>query len=331
MQFGQLKRREFITLFASAAAGWPIAVHAQQPTKPVIGFLSSFSPNARFIAAFNQGLKELGFIEGQNVLTEYRYAEGHYDQLPALAVDLVGRQVTVIFATGSNGPGLAAKAATSTIPIVFASGGGDPVQGGLVASLNRPGGNVTGISIITTALTPKRFELLHQLVPKAKITGVLMNPNYPDANLQIRELQEAASTSKQTITVAGAGTESDLAAAFATLVQQGADALFTTNDPFFLSLRNQIVALAARYAIPATYHAHDFITAGGLMSYSADFADAYRQSGNYVGRILKGERPADLPVMQSTKFELVLNLKTARMLRLEIPPQLLALADEVIE
>jgi ABC-type uncharacterized transport system substrate-binding protein len=240
MQFAQPKRREFITLFGSAAAAWPIAVHAQQPTKPVIGFLSSFSPSARFTAAFNQGLKELAFIEGQNVTIEYRYAEGHYDRLPALAQDLVRQRVTVIFATGSNGPGLAAMAATSTIPIVFASGGGDPVQGGLVASLNRPGGNVTGISIIMTALLPKRFELLHQLVPNAKVIGALMNPNYPDANLQIRELQEAASTSKQTITVAGAGTESDLVAAFATLVQQGAEALFTTNDPFFLSLRNQI-------------------------------------------------------------------------------------------
>jgi putative tryptophan/tyrosine transport system substrate-binding protein len=325
-----MQRREFITLVGGVAA-WPLAVHAQQPTKPVIGFLASFSANARFVAAFNQGLKELGFIEGQNVLTEYRYAGGHYDQLPALAADLVRRQVTAIFATGSDGPGLAAKAATSTIPIVFASGGGDPVQGGLVASLNRPGGNVTGISVITTALLPKRFEQLHQLVPKAKVIGVLVNPNYPDASFQIRELQEAASTSKQTITIASASTESDLVAAFATLVQQGAKALFTANDPFFLSLRNQIVALAERYAIPAAYHARDFVTAGGLMSYSADFADAYRQSGNYVGRILKGERPADLPVVQSTKFELVLNLKMAKMLRLEIPPQLLALADEVIE
>jgi putative ABC transport system substrate-binding protein len=326
-----MQRREFIKLIGGAVAPWPLAVRAQQPTKPVIGFLSSFSPNARFVAAFNQGLKELGFIDGQNVVIEYRYAEGHYNQLPALAADLVRQQVTAIFATGSSAPAMAAKAATNTIPIVFASGGGDPVKDRLVASINRPGGNVTGISIITTALLPKRFELLHQLVPNAKVIGVLVNPNYPDSDFQRRELQDAAALTKQTITVAGARTGGDLDAAFATLVQNGADALFTTNDPLFISLRNQIVGLAKRYAMPTTYHARDFPAAGGLMSYGADFADAYRQSGNYVARTLKGQRPADLPVMQSSKFELVLNLKTAKALGLEIPAQLLALTDEVIE
>jgi putative ABC transport system substrate-binding protein len=258
-----MRRREFITLVGGAAA-LPLAARGQQPEVPTIGFPSSFSANARFNAAFKEGLKELGFVEGQNLAIEYRYAEGHYDQLPALAADLVRRQVAVIFASGSNAPGLAAKAATSTIPIVFASGGGDPVQGGLVASLSRPGDNVTGVSMIFTELLPKRFGLLRQFVPKAEMIGVLVNSNYADADLQIRELQEAAA-------------------------------------------------------------------AGGLMSYGPDVADAFRQCGNYVGRILKGARPADLPVVQPTKFELVINLKTAKALMLELPATLLATADEVIE
>jgi putative tryptophan/tyrosine transport system substrate-binding protein len=329
MQYDQ-PRRHFIALLAGVAV-WPPTAWAQQPEKPVIGFLSSFSANPRFAGAFKQGLKELGFVEGQNVLIEYRYAEGHYDRLPALADDLVHQRVTVIFATGSNAPAIAAKGKTSTIPIIFATGGGDPVKAGLVASINRPGGNVTGISIITTMLIPKRFDLLHKLVPHAKIIGVLVNPNYPDAELQLRELRETAAVSKQTIKIADAHSESDLDRAFAGLVQERVDALFTTNDPLFNSLRNQIVARAAKYAIPATYHLRDFCAAGGLMSYGADFADAYRQSGNYVARTLKGERPADLPVIQSAKFELVINLKTANALGLEIPPQLLALADEVID
>ena len=264
-------------------------------------------------------------------MIEYRYAEGHYDLLPAVAQELVGRQVAVIFATGSNGPALAAKAATSTIPIVFASGGGDPVQNGLVTSLNRPGGNVTGVSIIFTALLAKRLELLKQLVPNAETIGVLVNPNYPDADLQIRELHEAAASLQRKITVASAGSENDLEPAFATLVKNGAGAVFTGNDPYFTSLREPIVALAARYALPAAYHARDFALAGGLMSYGADVAEAYRQCGTYVARILKGARPADLPVMESSKFELVLNLKTAKALGIYIPPNVLALADEVIE
>ena len=326
-----MRRREFITLLGGAAASWSVEALAQQPTRRVIGFLSSFSPNARFAAAFKKGLKELRFIEGQNVTIEYRYAGGQYDQLPALAGDLVHQAVAVIFATGSNAPALAAKAATSTTPIVFASGGDDPVKAGLVASINRPGGNLTGISVTTTALTAKRFELLHQIVPQAKIIGVLVNTNYPDSEVQLRELHEAAGLTKETIVIAEARSEGELDHAFTALVQQRADALFTTNDPLFMSLRNQIVTRAAQYSIPATYHVRDFCVSGGLMSYGADFADAYRQSGNYVGRTLKGERPTDLPVIQSAKFELIINLKTAKVLGIEIPPQLLALADEVIE
>jgi ABC-type uncharacterized transport system substrate-binding protein len=279
---------------------------------------------------FNAGLRELGFVDGQNMAIDYRYAEGHYDQLPALASDLVSRRVTAIFATGSNGPALAAKAATTTIPIVFASGG-DPVQDGLVASINRPGGNITGVSIINTALLAKRFEMLHQLIPNAETIGVLVNPNYPDADLQVREVQEAAVAIQRKIIIASARTEGDLDAAFATLVQHGANAFFTTNDPYFNSLRNQIVTLAARYALPAAYFSSAFPAVGGLMSYGADVADAYRQCGNYIGRILKGEPPADLPVMLSSKFELIINLKTAKSLGLSIPATLLATADKVIE
>jgi ABC-type uncharacterized transport system substrate-binding protein len=326
-----MRRRDFITLFGGAVVDWPLAARAQQSGIPVIGMLSSFSANARFNAGFKQGMKELGLNDGRDYLIEYRYAEGHYDLLPALAQDLVDRQVAVIFATGSNGPALAAKAATLTIPIVFASGGGDPVQNGLVTSLSRPGGNVTGVSIIFTALLAKRIELLKQLVPKAEIIGVLVNPNYPDADLQVRELQEAAASIQRRITVANASSENELEPAFETLVKNGAGAVFTSNDPYFTSLRSQIVLLAARYALPGAYHARDFVSAGGLMSYGADVAEAFRQCGGYVARILKGERPADLPVMQSTKFELVLNLKTAKALGLDIPANVLALADEVIE
>jgi putative tryptophan/tyrosine transport system substrate-binding protein len=325
-----MRRRDFITLFGGAVVDWPLAARAQQSGIPVIGMLSSFSANARFNAGFKQGMKELGLNDGRDYLIEYRYAEGHYDLLPALAQDLVDRQVAVIFATGSNGPAVATKAATLTIPIVFASGGGDPVQNGLVTSLSRPGGNVTGVSIIFTALLAKRIELLKELVPKAEIIGVLVNPNYPDADLQVRELQEAAASIQRRITVANASSENELEPAFETLVKNGAGAVFTSNDPYFTSLRSQIVLLAARYALPGANHARDFVSAGGLMSYGADVAEAFRQCGGYVARILKGERPADLPVMQSTKFELVLNLKTAKALGLDIPANVLALADEVI-
>jgi putative tryptophan/tyrosine transport system substrate-binding protein len=248
-----------------------------------------------------------------------------------LAAELVRRHVAAIFATGGNGPALAAKAATTTIPIVFESGGGDPVQAGLVASINRPGGNITGISIAQTAVLAKRFELLHQLVPKAETIGVLFNPSYPDAELQIRQVQDAAASIDCKIAVASARTEDDFDAAFAILVHRGANALFVINDPYFSSLRGQIVALAARYALPAAYFSRDFPAAGGLMSYGTDVAEANRECANYIGRILKGQKPADLPVVQLSKFELPINLKTAKTLRLTIPPNVLALADEVIE
>jgi putative tryptophan/tyrosine transport system substrate-binding protein len=251
--------------------------------------------------------------------------------LPGLAAELVRRHVAAIFATGGNGPALAAKAATTTIPIVFESGGSDPVQLGLVASINRPGGNITGISIVQTAVLAKRFELLHQLVPKAETIGVLFNPGYPDAELQIRQVQNAAASIERKIAVASARTEDDLHAAFAILVDRGANALFAINDPYFSSLRGQIVALAARNALPAAYFSRDFPAAGGLMSYGTDVAEAYRECANYIGRILKGEKQPDLPVMQLSKFELVINLKTAKALDLVVPADLLALADEVIE
>jgi putative tryptophan/tyrosine transport system substrate-binding protein len=329
-----MRRRDFVTGIAGSAAGmfaWPLAARAQQQPLPIVGYLSSFSANANYNAGFNAGLKELGFVDGQNVAIDYRYAEGHYDRLPELAADLVGRRVAAIFATGSNGPALAAKAATTTIPIVFVSGGSDPVRDGLVASINRPGGNVTGVSIINTALLAKRFEMLHQLVPDAATIGVLVNPNYPDAELQLREMQAAAVAIQRKIVVANARTEDDLDAAFAALVKQGANAFFTSNDPYFNSLRVHIVTLAARYALPAAYFSSAFPAVGGLMSYGADVAEAYRQGGAYIGHILKGETPADLPVMQSSKFELIINLKTAKTLGLTVPQSLLATADEVIE
>ncbi len=326
-----MRRRDFIRLIGGAAAVWPITARAQQSATPVVGLLSSFSANKRNNAAFNQGLKELGFVDGQNVVIDYRYAEGHYDRLPGLAAELVHRHVAAIFATGGNGPALAAKAATTTIPIVFESGGGDPVQAGLVASINRPGGNITGISIAQTAVLAKRFELLHQLVPEAKTIGVLFNPGYPDAELQIREVQDAAASVECKTAVASARTQGDLDAAFETLIQHGASALFLINDPYFSSIRREIVAFAARYALPAAYFSRYFPATGGLMSYGTDVAEAYRKCANYIGRILKGEKPADLPIMQLSKFELLINLKTAKTLHLIIPPNVLALADEVIE
>jgi putative ABC transport system substrate-binding protein len=331
-----MRRRDFIKGIAGSAAAWPFAAHAQQPALPVIGFLSSVSPVAfartvvALQAAFRQGLSETGYVEGRNVAMEYRWAEGQYDRLPALAADLVSRQVAMIVATGGNAPAQAAKQATTQIPIVFVSGG-DPVRAGLVASLNRPGGNITGVTMMYSPLVAKRLQLLHQLVPKAVAIGVMVNPNYPEADLQRRELQEAAETIRQQIQVVSASALRDIDAAFTSLVERKADALFVANDPFFESNRDHIVTLAARHAIPAIYSGREYVVAGGLMSYGSSLIDAFRQAGIYSEKILHGAKPADLPVMQPTKFELVINLKTAKMLGLDVPPTLMALADELIE
>jgi putative ABC transport system substrate-binding protein len=328
-----MRRREFISLIGGAVAAWPFAVRAQQPAMRVVGFLSSRSPreSASEVTAFQQGLREAGFVEQQNLAIEYRWAEGQYNRLPAMAADLIGRQVAVIVGAGGSAPAQAAKAATTKIPIVFISGSDNPVKDGLVASLNRPGGNVTGISVITSALGPKRFELLHELVPKASVVGVLLNPNYVDADLQMRELQDAAEAFKLTVHGVSASTEREIDSAFASLVQRKIGALFVANDPSLTDRRHQIVALAAHNAMPVIYNNRLFAEAGGLISYGATFLDGYRQAGNYVGRILKGESPADLPVLRPTKFDLVINLKTAKALGLIVPPALLTTADEVIE
>jgi len=327
-----MRRRDFITLLCGATAATPLAARAQQAAMPVIGLLNVASADGfrTVLDIFRAGLGETGFVEGRNVLIEYRWAEGHYDRLPALAADLVARQVAVVAALGGNAPAQAAKAATTKIPIVFVSGG-DPVSGGLVASLNRPGGNVTGVAWNATVLVPKRLQLLRGLAGNPGVIGALVNPGYPDHELQLIELKEAAAAIRQEIIIAHAATAHDIDTAFVSLVQQGAGALIVANDPFFLGLRDQIVALAAHHALPAIYFVRDFAVAGGLISYSASLADATRQGGIYTGKILNGAKAADLPVWQPTKFELVINFKTARALRIDVPPTLLAIADEVIE
>jgi putative tryptophan/tyrosine transport system substrate-binding protein len=330
MQFDQLKRREFLSLLGAATA-WPRAAPAQQPTMPVIGFLSTLSPSnmaANVMNEFRQGLKEAGFVEGQNVVIEYRWAEGHYDRLPALAADLVHRRVAVIAATGGEPSPQVVKAATQTIPVVFMANG-DPVAAGLVASLNRPGGNLTGITIFGMMAAGKRLELLRQLMPKAGTIAYLMNPNNP--NREFDNVQAAARTVEQQILVLNADSGRAMDTAFATIAQRGVAALLVASDPLFFDRRDQLISLAARQAIPAIYYLRAFSEAGGLLSYGNALTDMYRQVGTYTGRILNGEKPADLPVMQSTKFELVINLKTAKALGLEIPPTLIAIADEVID
>jgi putative ABC transport system substrate-binding protein len=332
MQFGHPKRREFMTLLGAVAAMRSVPARTQQPAMPVIGYLANASPAgfAQFVAAFRRGLKEMGYIENQNVAVEYRWAEGQHDRLPGFAADLVNRRVAVIVATGGGAPALAAKATTATIPIVF-TGGTDPVKAGLVESLARPGGNATGVLNISTELTAKRLDILRELMPTAGLIAVLRNPDSPDAEGQLQEIQDAARAIGQSIHVVNASSERDFEPAFAEVVQKRAGGLFVTADPLFTSGRAQLVALAARHAIPASYSFRTLAAAGGLMSYGADLLDVHRQAGVYAGRILKGSRTVDLPVLQPTKFELIINLKTAKALGLQVPDKLIALADEVIE
>jgi putative ABC transport system substrate-binding protein len=325
-----MKRRDFITLIGGAAAAWPLAARAQQSAMPLVGFVrsESLADATNLVTAFRNGLKEAGFIEGQNVGVEYHSGEGQAERLQSVVAELIRRPVSVI--AGNSVAMLAAKAATATIPVVFASGG-DPVQQGLVASLNRPGGNITGVSFLGGQLGSKRLELLHQLVPKATAIGMLANPNTTETEAERTDVQAAAQAIGLQLIIVDVGSDSDIERAVAALVQRGVGALLVGAGGFMTSRRERVVALAARYALPTCYPNREAVVAGGLMSYGTSITDAFRQVGNYTGRILKGEKPGDLPVMQSTKFELVLNLKTAKTLGLAIPSALLALADEVIE
>jgi putative ABC transport system substrate-binding protein len=324
-----VRRREFVTLLGSAAV-WPVTARAQQSPLPVIGFLNAASPDsyAHLVRAFHQGLRDVGYVEGQNVAIEYRWAEGQYDRLPAMAADLVRRQVTLIAA--NSAAAVAAKAVTSTVPIVFDTGF-DPIELGLVASLNRPGGNLTGVSNLNVELGPKRLELARELVPSATIIALLVNPTNPNAKSLLTDHQAAARTFGLELHVLSASNERDFDAVFANLIRLRASTLVIGADTFFISRSKQLAALALHHAVPAIFQYREFAAAGGLMSYGGSLADAYRQVGVYAGRILKGEKPADLPVQQSTKAELIINLKTAKALGIIVPPTLLARADEVIE
>ena len=332
MPFDQLRRRDFITLLGGVAAAWPLAARAQQPL-PVIGSLSGVSPDGwtERLRGFHRGLKEAGFVEGENVAIDYRWAENQLDRLPGLAADLLRKRVAVIFAHGGTAPAIAAKAASTTIPVVFMVPD-DPVKLGLVASLSRPGGNLTGVNLIIGALTSKRLALLRELVPGMSRVAIFVNPANPArAELQVREAESEARAMGVQIRVFQVGTAGEISAAFATLAQERPDALFVAPDPFFVVRRVQLATLAARHAIPSSFSVRELPEAGALMSYGTNVVDAYRQAGSYAGRVLKGAKPADLPVVQSTHFELVINAETARMLGLTIPASLIAVADEVIE
>jgi putative ABC transport system substrate-binding protein len=327
-----MRRREFITLLGGAAAVWPIAARAQQPAMPVIGYLSSGSANgfATRLAAFRQGLQETGYSEGHSVAIEYRWAEGHNDRLPALAAELVRRSVSVIAAIGGPAPALAAKSATAIIPIVFEMGA-DPVASGLVASLNRPDGNITGATSLNEEVGPKRLEILREFVVKAKTVALLVNPTNPNAEVVTRKLHAAARTLGVELHVLHASSEDDFDVVFAKMIQLRIGGLVSSNDPFFVSRSEQLVDLSLRHALPAIFQSREFAAAGGLVSYGGSVTEAHRHAGIYAGRIIKGEKPVDLPVQQGTKTELVINLKTAKALGLDVPPMLLARADEVIE
>jgi putative ABC transport system substrate-binding protein len=326
-----MRRRKFIKLIGGAAATWPLAAWAQQ-AMPVIGFLSTGSPQSDVfrLAAVRQGLVEAGYVEGRNFVFEHRWAEDQYERLPALAAELVRRRVALIVTGGGSTSTVAAKSATATIPIVFVTGT-DPIKLGLVASLNRPGGNITGVSFLVNTLVAKQFEVLHEAVPKTALIGYLVNPTYTNAEADTRNVLAAAEVVGQKLLLVQAHTDSELEAAFVTLTQQRAGALVVGADPFFFDRRDKLVELAARQKVPAIYFLREFASAGGLMSYGTSITEAYRIVGLYAGRILKGEKPAELPVQQSTKVELVVNLKTAKALGLTVPPALLARADEVIE
>ena len=326
-----MKRREVLTLLGGAAAGaWPLAARAQQPTMPVIGFLDGQSFDLHLMTAFRQALKDAGYIEGKNIAIYFRSADGQTDRLVTLAGDIIGRRVAMIITTGGGAAALAAHAATTTIPIVFVNGV-DPVSSGLVMSLNRPGGNATGVYIFQQVLEGKRLGLLRELVPSAASIAVLLNPTNANFQTQLRGVQDAARDLGQQVSILSASTEREIDVAFATVAQSGARALLVGSDPFFSSERDQVIAVAARHAIPAIYEGREFATAGGLASYGTSLADAYRQAALYAGRILKGEKPADLPIVQPTKFEFVINLKTAKTLGLDVPPGLAASADEIVE
>jgi putative tryptophan/tyrosine transport system substrate-binding protein len=326
-----MRRRDVIKLIAGATAGWPFSVRAQPSTRPVIGFMSARSADdtGLVLQAFLKGLGEAGFFDGQNVTIEYRWARGDYSRLPAFAAEFVQRRVNVLATTGGEPSALAAKQATSTIPIVFVAG--DPVKAGLVESLNRPGGNATGSYIATSEMEQKRLSLLHELTPGVSLIGVLLNPNFADAARQLRELEEAARIIGRRLVVAKASNDEELNVAFALLLQQGIGALLVATDPYFDTRRDRIIAFAAQNRLPAVYQFREYAFAGGLVSYAPSITDAYRQAGNYTGRVLKGEKPADLPVLQPTKFDFVINLKTAKALGLTVPFGLLNAADEVID